>query len=126
MRTWHPIHDVSPGNRNAQRHAGSNALRDADNIRLNAAMLDSPPLAGAAYARLHFISNQQNSVPVANTTQLLHEITRRHNVSAFTLNRLDENCRHLLRGQSRLEKFVFDEASTSKRILFALTINVGK
>src|SRR6185312_3636707 len=61
-----PVHDFGAAHGDAERHAGGNALGDADDIGLDAGMLDGPPLSGAARAALHFVHNQQNSVAVAD------------------------------------------------------------
>ena len=106
-------------------------LARADNVGLNAGVLDRPPLSSAAYARLHFIRDQQNAVPIANLAQLLHEDRRSHNITAFALDRLDEDRRHFLRRKRRLKHSVFDKAraleSKRLRVLWrnAGTIQIG-
>src|SRR6185436_8875843 len=42
-----PRHDRFPGNAGTQGQAGGNSLRGGDDIRLDAEMLDRPPLAGS-------------------------------------------------------------------------------
>ena len=116
----------------AERHAGSNALGHADDVRLHAGVLDGPPLAGAADAALDFVGDQQNAVLVADAAQLLHEDRGSDHVSAFALDGLNEDGGDFLRRQNRLEEFVFDEARTSEcerfgilRAAFAAAINIG-
>ena len=81
---------------------------------------------------LDFVSHQQNAVLVADAAQLLHEDRGRYHVAALALHRLDKDCRHFFRRQSRLEQLVLDEARTAERerlgILrsaFAAAIDVG-
>ena len=115
MRTGNPVHDFGLRHGDAQRHAAGNSLGDANNVRLNAGVLNGPPFAGAARAGLDFIGDQQDAVAIANAPQLLHEHGRGDHVSAFTLNRLDENRGHFLRRQRRLEQLLFDEARAAQR-----------
>ena len=97
VRARHPIHHFGLADDNAQRHAGSNALRHANDVRLNTGVLDRPPFPRTANARLHFIRNQQDAVLIADPSQFLHEDGWRNHVSAFALDGLDENRRHFFR-----------------------------
>ena len=132
MRARNPVHDFGAAHHDAQRHAGSDAFRHANDIGLHSGVLDGPPLAGATGAALDFIRHQQNAVLVADAAQLLHEDGGRDHVSALALHRLDENCRHFFRSQRRLEQLVFDEAGAAQsesfgilRAAFAAAIDVG-
>src|SRR5579864_1204445 len=93
---------------------------------MHAAVLDRPPLAGSSGAALHLISDQQDSVLVANLPQLLQEDGRRRNVSAFALHRLNENGRNFFGRNGGLENFVFDKTRTCQRVLLAFAIDVRK
>src|SRR5580658_3741621 len=77
-------------------------------------MFDRPPLAGAPRAGLHFIRNEQDSVTVANGAQLAQEVVGRHHVTALALNRLDKDCRNLLRRHGRLEELLLDESCAAQ------------
>ena len=66
MRSRNPVHDLGLRHGHAQRHAAGNSLGHADDVGLHAGVLNRPPLAGAAHARLHFVRHQQNPVTVAN------------------------------------------------------------
>ena len=92
----------------AQRHPGRNSFRHADDIRLNSSVIHGPPFSRAPHARLHFVRNQQNSVLAAQAFQALQKLRRRRNVSAFSLNWLDEDCGNFFGIHQLLEKFIFD------------------
>ena len=115
VRTGHPVHDLGLRHHDAKRHAAGNALCHTNDVRLDAGVLNGPPLAGAARARLDFVRHQQDAVAIANAPELLHEYRRSDHVSAFTLNGLDEDRGHFLGRQSRLEQFFFDEARAAQR-----------
>src|SRR5438270_13187747 len=83
-------------------------------------MLYRPPLAGASAACLHFVADQQDAVGVANAPQLLHELRRRGNVSAFTLLRFDDDGRNFFRWQRGLEQPVFDIARAIDGVLLRI------
>jgi len=81
-----------------ERHARGDTFGHAYDIRLDAGVLDREPLAGAADAALHFIDNEQDTVPVADATQFLHERRGRDDVAAFALHGLNEDGRNFFRG----------------------------
>jgi len=54
-------------------------------------VLDRPPLAGAPYARLHLVGDEQDAVPVAQLAQAREKVRRRYDVAAFALDRLDQD-----------------------------------
>src|SRR5581483_783740 len=93
-------------------------------------MLDRPPFAGASAARLHFIHHQQNSVPIADAPQLLHELRRRDHISALALDRLHKDRRDFFRWKRGLEQLLFDKTRTINSILpcvyaFRTAVQVG-
>src|SRR5664280_1492105 len=94
VRARNPVHDFSLCHHDAERHTAGDPLSAAEDVGLNASVLDGPPLSGAARARLHFIRHQQDAMAVANPAKFLHEYRRRDNVASLTLNRLDKNCGH--------------------------------
>jgi hypothetical protein len=99
----------------AQRHAGGNALRHANDVGLHAGVFNRKPFARAADATLHFVDHQQDAVLVADAPQFLHENGRSDDVSAFALNRLDENGGDFFRRENSFEQFVFDVARAAER-----------
>src|SRR5580698_10487563 len=56
----HPIHDFGTGHANAKGHAAGYAFGHADDVGLDAGVLDGPPLAGAARAALHFVGDEED------------------------------------------------------------------
>ena len=92
------------GDDRAERHAAGDALGQADDVRLDAPVLDGEHLAGAAHAGLHFVGDQQDAVLVAQLAQLAMELRRRHEVAAFALDRLDEDRRHFVRRDRAVEE----------------------
>src|SRR5579864_7863022 len=126
MRSWHPVHNFRLAQRDAQRHAGCDPLRHANHVRMHSAVLDRPPLSAASCPALHFISDQQDPVLVANLPQLLQEDRRRWYVTAFALHWLDENCRNFLGRNRSLENFIFNKSRARQRVLLALAVDVGK
>ena len=65
VRAARPIHDGFAGKAGAQRHPGSDAFGDGDDIRFHIEVLDGPPFAGAAHAALHLVGDQQDLVFIA-------------------------------------------------------------
>ena len=98
------------GHADAERHARGNALRHAHNVRLDLTMLDSPPLAGTASARLYFVDDQQNTVTVTDLAQLLHKDLRRDHIATLALDRLNKDGSNFFRRECALEELVFNEA----------------
>src|SRR6266702_3987087 len=109
MRTRRPVHDFGARHADAQRHSRRNALGDADDVGLDAGVLDGPPLSGSAGAGLDVIGDQQNAMPVADAPNLLQENVGRDDVAAFALDRLQNDCGNLFGRQRGLEQLVFDE-----------------
>ena len=54
-------------------------------------MLNGPHLAGVSHPRLHFIHDEQDTVPVTHLTQVQQETFGRDDVTPLTLDRLDED-----------------------------------
>src|SRR5581483_7258463 len=132
VRTRNPVHNLGFTDHNPQRHSRRDALRAANDVGVYARMFDGPPFSGAPDSALHFVDDQQDAMPVADSPQFLHEDIRGNDISAFPLNRLHENGRHLLRGKRGLEEFVFNKARASEserlgvlRATFAPAIHVG-
>src|SRR5688572_29279112 len=107
MRALLPVHQVRARDARAQRQAGSDAFRDANDIGLHFVVLASEHFAGAAHAALNFVKDKKDSVFVANPTQAFQKALWRGDVAAFTLNRLDDNRGNFFRRRSRLEQTVF-------------------
>ena len=115
MRAGDPVHDFGAGHGDAQRHTGSDAFGHANHVRFDPGVLDCPPLAGARDAALDFVHHKKNSMTVANAPQFLHEDGRSDYVSAFALDRLDEDRGYLLWREGGLEHLLFQEARAAER-----------
>src|SRR5258708_15255507 len=103
MRTRHPVHDLGFDESDSQWHPRSDALRHADNVRLHAGVLDRPPFSSATCSTLNFVSDQQNSMAVANPPQLLPEDCGCGAASALALSRLNEISIAFLRPNKRVD-----------------------
>ena len=115
VRAGLPVHDLGARHADAERHAGRDAFGHADDVGLDAGVLDGPPLAGAARAGLHFIGDQQDAVLVADAAQFLHEDGGGDDVAAFALDRLDEDGGYLFGRKRGLEELLFDVARAAQR-----------
>ena len=71
---------------------GRDALGDAHDVGLQSGVIASPPFSGASHAALHFVGDEKNAVAAADALQFLQKFRRRRNVSAFALNRFDDDC----------------------------------
>src|SRR5438445_3983213 len=109
MRAGPPVHQARARHHGAQRHPRSDALGAAKNVRLDSRVLARPPLPRAPHAGLDFIHNQQNAVLPANALQLLEEKLRSRQVSALTLDRLDDDSRDVLRIEQALEQVALEQ-----------------
>src|SRR5579871_214828 len=127
VRAGNPVHDLGASDGDAQRHAGRDALGAADDVGLDAGVLDRPPLAGACDAALYFVNDKQNAVAVADAAEFLHEDRGGDNVSALTLDGLDKDRGDFLGSQRGLEDFLFDEAGAaeSEGIRFLLSADAS-
>ena len=108
MRAGLPVHHRSLGDNGAERHAGGNSLRGADDVRFDAGIIHGPPLAGAAHARLHFIGDEHDSVLAADFFQALQEFRGGGQITAFALDRLDENSGYFVGIYTTAEEFIFE------------------
>jgi hypothetical protein len=61
-------------------------------------VLDRPPATGAAKAGLDLIGDEEDPVLVAQLAEALQEGSGRREVAALTLDRFDDDCRHIRRG----------------------------
>src|SRR5262249_44220958 len=103
MRAWLPCHDAFARKKRAQWHSARDSLRAGDDVRLDSCVLVGPPFASAAHARLHFVDDEHDSMLAANRLKLLQKELRRGHVTAFALNRLDDDPSHILGIKTSLE-----------------------
>ncbi len=80
-------------------------------------MLESPPLAGRAESRLDFVEDQQKLCLVGQVAELLKELLAEVVVTAFTLNRLDDQSSNVIGagGEGLLD---FGDGSTLRHLDF--------
>ncbi len=98
-------HTFAPDD-STQRHATGNTLGGTHDIGLHSPMLDGPPSARAPHAGLDFIGNQQDPVAVTQLAQPREEAVRRHDIAAFTLNRLYQDGRDIFGRRNRFEDYL--------------------
>src|SRR5271163_4404262 len=108
VRTGTPIHYASASDDGAERHAGGDTLRSANNVWLDAGVIASPPLTGASHAGLDFIGDKQDAVLAADALQALQEFGGRGQIAALTLNRLDENSGDFFGIHATAEELAFE------------------
>ena len=104
-----PIHDIGAGDGGGKRHAGSDSLRDAQDIWLDSGVISGPPFACAAHAALHFVGDQENAVLAAQRLKLTQKFCGRGQVAAFALNGLDDDAGDVFRRDDFVEQFALDE-----------------
>src|SRR5438270_6778330 len=84
---------------------------------MHARVLNRPPFPGTSHAGLHFVSNQQNAMLVANAPQLLQELGGCDDVSALTLHSFDKDRGNLFGWHGCGEHALFEITRTIDRIL---------
>src|SRR6266404_3470613 len=83
-------------NRAARDVATAQRLGQRNNVWLKVPMLEAKHLPGATKSGLHFIGNQQRPVFAAKLLRAIEEIGLGR-FTAFALDSLDDECRHLAR-----------------------------
>ena len=71
-------------------------------------MFHRPPSSSSSHARLHFIGNEQDVVLATDPLQSRQEFSRRGEIAALALDRLDENPRDIPGIDHSPEQFVFN------------------
>jgi len=71
-------------------------------------MLDRPPFASTSHAGLDLIRNQQNAIFVTKVTQGGEKIWGRNDVTAFTLDGLDEDASDIVGRSDTAKQFLFN------------------
>ena len=87
-----------------QRQAAGDRLGDADQIRLDAGLLDREERAGAAEAGLHLVGDEHDAVLVAELAQASQVGRGRGHEPALALDRLDHDRGDRLRSDARRER----------------------
>src|SRR5688500_12146207 len=103
-----PIHQRGTSYGRTDWQSGADTLSNANNVRLELVMIAGEHLPGTAHAALPFINDQENSVFVANAAQAQQEVFWRRHVSAFALDRLNDDCSNLLRRRRSFKQTLFN------------------
>src|SRR5579872_1862419 len=98
---------------------GTQSMMEARVMVIPSGIPEAIPLAMVTMSgsTLHFIGNQQDAVTVTDPPQLRHELRGRRNITAFTLDGLDENRSAFFRRHDGLEYLVFNEPGAIQREL---------
>ena len=108
MRARFPVHQISPRDTCAQRQSRGNSFGDADDVRLDAVMLQGKHFSGTAHAALDFVHDEHDAVLVADPPQALKEAVRSGKITAFALHGFDYDCGDFFRRRSGFEQAVLD------------------
>src|SRR5688572_8622660 len=111
MRAARPGADLRARDHGAERHTAGYALGGAKNIRLDAPVFAREHFSRAAETGLNFVGHQKYAVLSAKFLEHRQILRRRHDVAAFTLDRLDENRRHFFRSNFITKKHLFYHAN---------------
>ena len=98
------VHDLGLPEHARQRQPHGDRLRDGDQVRLDAGVLDREEATRAREPGLHLVDDEHDAVAVADLAQTLHELRWRGHEAALALHRLDDDRRDVLRGNQRRER----------------------
>ena len=85
------VHDLGAAEHARERQAVRDRLRDADQVGLDARVLDREEAAGAAEAGLHLVGDEDDAVAVADLAHACDELGRRDDEAALALHRLEDD-----------------------------------
>src|SRR5216683_68290 len=77
-------------------------------VRFDPGVFTGPPLPGASHSRLHFVHDEHDAVLPTDPLQFLQKELRSGHISAFSLNRLDDDTRDILGIEQALENLAFE------------------
>ena len=89
-----------------ERESTGDALGHADDVGLDAVVLDGEHLAGATEAALHLVGDEHDPVLAAALDEPGHERVRRRDVAAFAEHRLEDDGRSLVGCGHRLQQMI--------------------
>ena len=94
VERWSPdlegVGDLRGGREGAQRPAVGDALGLADDVRLDAVVLDGEHRAGAPVARLHLVADEEHALGVHPLLDDLEVVVRRDDDAALAHHRLGD------------------------------------
>ena len=102
-----PCHQFGAGHHDAKRQTGSNSLRERDDIGLAIEVFEGKHLSRSSHSALHFIRNQKNAIVVRDLLKTLQEMRRWDDVSALSLNGLNNNRGNFIGRHGRSKDDIF-------------------
>ena len=104
-RMWR-VHDVGAAGHGGEWQSSGEALGDTGQVWCHTAVFDGPHFTGASIPRLNLVIDEQNAVLVADVAQAAHERGWRWVKTALALNRFDDDRRHLIWRDLRVEQIL--------------------
>ncbi len=98
------VHDLGAAEDAGERQPARDRLGDADQVRLDAGMLDREEAAGAAEPGLHLVDDEHDPVIVAEAADSGDELGRRDDEASLALNRFEDDRGDGLRGDDGRER----------------------
>ncbi len=108
MCTRWPIHHAFARDDRTEWNTRGNSFCAGDDVWFNIPMVASPPFSGSAQTALNFISDKKYSVLVTQLTQRWKETIWGNDVSAFALDRLNQNAGTFISGDKVSEDYILD------------------
>jgi len=108
VRARLPVHQVGTSHTRPHRDARGDALRQRDDVRLEAVVVAREHPPRAPHARLHLVDDEEDPVLVADAAQAVEELARRGDVAALALHGLDDDGRDLVGRRRGLEEAALD------------------
>ena len=102
------LHPLLLRHHQSNRHTAAKALGERHDIRGDADMMRRKHSARATNARLHFVEDQHDAMPIAQLAQPAQKSLRRHEIATFALHRLDQYACHFLRRHIARKQHMFD------------------
>src|SRR5207249_2016626 len=90
VRPWRPGHHTAAPDDRAERQSRGDALREHDDVRGDAPVLDRVELPRPAHAALDLVYDEEDPVLRRERAETREEVVGWHDVPAFALDRLDE------------------------------------
>ena len=98
--------DVATGAERSEREAAGDALGHADDVGLDAVVVDREHAAGATETALHLVGDEEDPVLTAPLDDAVDERSGSRDVATFTEHRFEDDGSGLVRRRHRLEQVV--------------------